>query len=225
MANRQIVVIGLGRFGTRAARTLYQLGHDVMAIDLDDKRVQALTGIVTYAVRADATDEVTLKELGVDNFQFAIVAIGRNTEASIMVTVLLRDLGIGVIVSRAQSELHGATLLRVGANDVVYPERDMGANLAHDLFLPGVQAYMELTSSFGISRVEVPAKYVEQSLKSSGFSNVRDKYGVVILAIQRRDDVILNPDEDEVLREKDVLLIAGTDDRVARVIGTKSSEN
>ena len=225
MANRQIVVIGLGRFGTRAARTLYQLGHDVMAIDLDDKKVQALSGIVTYAVEADATDEVTLRELGVDNFHYAIVAIGRNTEASIMVTVLLRDLGIPVIVSRAQSELHGETLQRVGATDVVYPERDMGANLAHDLFLPGVEQYMELTSSFGISRVVVPARYVEQSLKTSGFSNARDKYGVVILAIQRRDDVILNPDEDEVLRNKDVLLIAGTDDRVARVIGSKGPEN
>ncbi len=116
MASRQIVVIGLGRFGTRAAMTLYQLGHDVMAIDLDDRKVQALTGVVTHAVKADATDEVTLKELGVDNFQYAIVAIGRNTEASIMVTVLLRDLEIPVIVSRAQSELHGETLKRIGAS-------------------------------------------------------------------------------------------------------------
>ena len=101
------MVIGLGRFGTRAARTLYQLGHDVMAIDLDDRKVQALTGVITHAVKADATDESTLRELGVDNFHYAIVAIGRNTEASIMVTVLLRDLEIPVIVSRAQSELHG----------------------------------------------------------------------------------------------------------------------
>ena len=225
MASRQIVVIGLGRFGTRAARTLYQLGHDVMAIDLDDRKVQALTGVVTHAVQADATDEVMLKELGVDNFHYAIVAIGRNTEASILVTVLLRDLEIPVIVSRAQSELHGETLKRIGASKTVFPEKDGGASLAHDLFLPGVEQYLELTSSFGISRVLVPIKYVGHSLKDSGFSNARDKYGVVILAIQRRDDVILNPDEDELFVDDDVLLIAGTDYRVVRVIGTQSLEN
>ena len=130
-----------------------------------------------------------------------------------------------MIVSRAQSELHGETLRRIGASKTVFPERDGGSSLAHDLFLPGVERYLELTSSFGISRVEVPLKYVGHSLKDSGFSNARDKYGVVILAIQRRDDVILNPDEDQKFMNQDVLLIAGTDDRVVRVIGTQNSEN
>ena len=176
-----------------------------------------------YPVMEEAAK--VLKELGVDNFHYAIVAIGRNTEASIMVTVLLRDLEIPVIVSRAQSELHGETLKRIGASKTVFPEKDGGASLAHDLFLPGVEQYLELTSSFGISRVLVPIKYVGHSLKDSGFSNARDKYGVVILAIQRRDDVILNPDEDELFVDDDVLLIAGTDDRVVRVIGTQSLEN
>ena len=111
----QVAVIGLGRFGTTVATTLYQMGHDVLAIDINPDKVQELAGQVTYAVAADATDESSLKELGIEKFEYAVVAIGSNTEASIMVSVLLKSLNIGVVIARAVSKLQGDTLERKNA--------------------------------------------------------------------------------------------------------------
>ena len=142
----QVVVIGLGRFGTTVATTLYQMGHDVLAIDKDPVKVQELAGQVTYAVAADATDEDALRELGIEKFEYAVVAIGTNTEASIMVSVLLKSLDINTVVARSVSELQGETLRRIKVDKVVYPETDMGTQLAHDLFLPGIEQYMESVS-------------------------------------------------------------------------------
>ena len=123
MENQQIVIIGLGRFGSSVAYTLYQMGHDVLALDLDAARVQEAMGQVTYPVQGDATQEAVLKELGIPNFDMAVVAIGSNVEASIMSTVLLKSMGVPHIVARAKSRLHGQTLERVGADVVVHPEQ------------------------------------------------------------------------------------------------------
>ena len=122
----QVAVIGLGRFGTTVATTLYQMGHDVLAIDINPDKVQELAGQVTYAVAADATDESSLKELGIEKFEYAVVAIGSNTEASIMVSVLLKSLNIGVVIARAVSKLQGDTLERIEVDKVVYPESERG---------------------------------------------------------------------------------------------------
>ena len=146
MKTTQVVVIGLGRFGTTVATTLYQMGHDVLAIDKDSNKVQELAGQVTYAVAADATDEDALRELGIEKFEYAVVAIGSNTEASIMVSVLLKSLEITNVVARSVSKLQGQTLDRIKVDKVVYPETDMGTKLAHDLFLPGIEQYMEPVS-------------------------------------------------------------------------------
>jgi len=218
LKNTQVAVIGLGRFGITVATTLYQMGHDVLAIDLDSNKVQDLAGQVTYAVAADATDEASMRELGIENFEYAVVAIGANTEASIMVSVLLKSLKITNVVARSNTKLQGETLNRIEVDKVVYPESDMGIKLAHDLFLPGIEQYMELTSTYGISKVKVPTRFIEQTLKNSGFSNVRDRYGVSIIAIQREDRIILNPDDNEILEENDILIIAGPDEKMSSVV-------
>ena len=203
----QVAVIGLGRFGTTVATTLYQMGHDVLAIDVDPLKVQELAGQVTYAVAADASDESSLKELGIEKFEYAVVAIGSNTEASIMVSVLLKSLQIDVVVARAVTKLQGETLDRIEVDKVVYPETDMGRMLAHDLFLPGIEQYMELTSTYGISKIKVPTRFISQTLKNSNFNNLRDRYGVALIAIQRGEDIILNPDENQTLTSNDTLII------------------
>ena len=214
----QVAVIGLGRFGTTVATTLYQMGHDVLAIDVDPFKVQELAGQVTYAVAADASDESSLKELGIEKFEYAVVAIGSNTEASIMVSVLLKSLQIDVVVARAVTKLQGETLDRIEVDKVVYPETDMGRMLAHDLFLPGIEQYMELTSTYGISKIKVPTRFISQTLKNSNFNNLRDRYGVALIAIQRGEDIILNPDENQTLTSNDTLIIAGPDEKISDIV-------
>ena len=214
---KQVVVIGLGRFGSAVAENLYQLGHDVMAIDKDDRLVQSIMGQVTYSVSGDATSEAVLNELGVRTMDIGVVGIGSNVEANIMVAVLLKSMNVPYIVARAHSELHGNTLERIGCNKIIHPEPEMGHRLAHNLFNPDVQEYLELTPSFGISRVRVPRKFTNMSLRESGFSGVRDKYGVAVLALKRGDDITLSPDGDERLKAGDVLVVVGRDELVDRI--------
>ena len=211
---RQIVVSGLGRFGASLSKSLYQLGNDVLALDTNGKRVQEIMGNVTYAVEADSTDEAVLEDLGVRNFDAAVVAIGSNIQASIMTTVLFKTMDMKFVVARANNKLHGETLDRIGANLVVRPEEETGTRLAHNLFRPTVEEYMEIIPNFGISRMPVPKRFVNMTLKETGLGGPRDKYGLAIIAIKRGNNVTLSPDTDDKLREGDVLIIAGKDDLV-----------
>ena len=145
---KQIVVIGLGKFGTSVATELYQLGHDVLAIDLKDKNVQDMLGHVTYSVKVDATNETVLDDLGIRNFDVAVVSIGSDIQSSILVTVLLQSLGVPFIIARASDELHGNTLKRIGAHRVVFPENQTGKDIAHTLFNPNVMDYMDIILIF-----------------------------------------------------------------------------
>jgi trk system potassium uptake protein TrkA len=215
-----VAVAGLGRLGSQVARTLYQLGHDVLAIDQNEQLVQDLTGEVTHPVRGDATNENVLRELGIHNYDVAIVAIGTNVQANIMVSVLFKTIGIPYIVSRANNELHANTLERIGCNKIIQPEAESGTRLAHMLFTPEAQEYMELTSAFGISRIRVPDRFVNMTLKESGFTGVRDKYGVAVLALKRGDDITLSPDGDDRLATGDVMVVVGRDELVGRISAT-----
>ena len=214
---KSVMVIGLGRFGSSVAHTLFQLGYDVLGIDTDEKVVQANLGQITYSVRGDATDETTLRELGVSNFDAAIVAVGSDMQASLMTAVLLDNLGVPLIVARAESQLHGNTLEKIGVHKVIYPEQEMGEFLAHSLFNPDVLEYMDLTPDFGISKIRVPDSLAELSLKEAGLGGARDKYGVAVIAIKRGKDVTLAPDEDDKLRKGDILVVAGKDDQLERL--------
>lgn len=133
MKKKQIVVIGLGRFGSSIAKTLYSLGSDVLAIDSDEEIVQDIADDVTHAVQADATDEHSLKNLGVSHFDVAVIAIGSNIQGSIMATLLAKEAGINTIVAKANSELQGKVLKKIGADRVIFPERDMGVWVAKNL--------------------------------------------------------------------------------------------
>ncbi len=209
---KQIAVIGLGRFGSSIAKSLYNLGHDVLAIDKDPSRVQSIMGQATHAIAGDATDELVLRELGIHDYDVATVSIGTDIVASIMASVLLKTMGVPFVVSRARNDLHGNTLERVGVDRVIHAESEMGVRLAHSLFNPNVQEYLELTPNFGISKVLVPKRFVNMSLKELGFSSPRDKYGLAVLAIRRGKDITLNPDTDDRLQANDWLVLAGKDD-------------
>ncbi|MCH8868116.1 MAG: TrkA family potassium uptake protein [Chloroflexi bacterium] len=209
---KQVVVVGLGRFGSSVATSLYNLGHDVLAMDKDEAKVQNMMGQATHALTGNATDEHVFRELGIPDYDVAIVAIGSDMVSSVMASVLLKTMGVPYIVARAHDELHGNTLERIGVDRVVHAESEMGVRLAHTLFNPNVKEYLELTPNFGISKILVPNRYDEMSLKELGFSSPRDKYGLAVLAIRRGKEITLNPDGDDRLRAGDELVLAGRDD-------------
>jgi len=217
MAKKQVVVIGLGRFGSGVARSLYNLGHDVLAMDVNEDRVQNMMGQVTYPVSGNATNETVLKELGVPDYDAAVVAVGSDIPGSVMACVLLKTMDIPYIVARATNELHGITLERIGVDKVIHPESEMGVRLAHNLFNPNLQEYLEMGPNFGLSRMKVPPQFVDKSLKELGFSSPRDKYGLAVLVIRRGKDVTLNPDIDDRLRSGDMLILAGRDELLERL--------
>jgi len=217
MPNHQIVIIGLGRFGSSVAYTLYQMGHDVLALESDQTRVQAAMGHVTYPVQGDATEEAVLRELGIPNFDMAVVAIGSNLESSIMSTVLLKSMGVPHIVARAKTQLHGQTLERVGADVIVHPEQETGEHVARGLFHPEVQDFMEVAPNFGISKVKASPQTINRTLKEAGLTGARDKYGLAVLAIRRGKDVILLPSEDERIQKEDTLVLASKEDMLDKL--------
>ena len=214
---RQVVVIGLGRFGSNVARSLYNLGHDVLAMDTDEDRVHGIMGQVTHPVAGNGTNDAVLRELGVPDYDAAVVAVGSDLVASVMACVLLKTMDLDYIVARAHDELHGNVLERIGVDKVVHAESEMGERLAHNLFNPNLQEYLGLGPNYGFSRMRVPKDFVNKSLKELGFSGPRDKYGLAVLAIKRGNDVTLNPDNDDQLRDGDLLIIAGQDEHLERL--------
>ena len=215
---KQVAVIGIGRFGRSVASALYNLGHDVLAIDRKEERVQDMLGKVTYPVSGDATNELTLKELGVPSYDAAIVAIGSDTVSSLMTSVLLRSLKDNMyIVARAQDELQSNALKLVGVNKTVLAEHEMGEQIAHNLFNPNVQEYMSMNSKYGISKILVPQHIQGKSLKDLNIGTSRDKYNLTALGIVRSKNIILNPDVNEVIKKDDILLIAGNNELIDKL--------
>ena len=213
---KQVCVIGLGRFGAAVARELYQSGHDVLAIDIEEAKIQEMLGHVTYAVRADASNEAVLKELDVADFDVAVVALGSdNVQASILTTVLLKSIEVPFVIARAATELHGSTLERVGADRVVYPEMESARRTAHVSFTPGVIDYMPIVPNFGISKVTPPERMMGHTLEEVGLGGYPDKHG--ILAIRRGRTSFLHPAKDEEIKPGDVLIVAGTNENVGRL--------
>ena len=210
----QVIVIGLGRFGSSITSTLYNLGHDVLAVDLDVTRVQNIVGQSTHSISGDATNEQLLREIGIQEYTVAIVAIGANIVASIMTTVLLKTMGIPYIVARATNPLHANTLNRLGVDRVVQTESEMGSRIAHSLFSPDVQEYIELSSEFGISKILAPNQFQDRYLKDLGFSESKNGSGISVLSIRRGSKITLMPDIDTQLKEGDTLILAGKDEDI-----------
>ena len=210
----QVIVIGLGRFGSSITSTLYNLGHDVLAVDLDVTRVQNIVGQSTHSISGDATNEQLLREIGIQEYTVAIVAIGANIVASIMTTVLLKTMGVPYIVARATNPLHANTLNRLGVDRVVQTESEMGSRIAHSLFSPDVQEYIELSSEFGISKILAPNQFQDRQLKDIGFSESKDGSGISVLSIRRGSKITIMPDIDTQLKEGDTLILAGKDEDI-----------
>ena len=211
---QQVIVVGLGRFGSAVARELHVLGHEVLAVDASETIVNEIAPEVTHAVQADASDEAALRSLGAASFQIAVVAMSSSTEASIFATMALKRLGVPHVIAKASNVLHGAILERIGADRVIYPEAEAGRDVAHTLLIPDVEDYIDLAPGFGAAKVRVPSPFVGRSL---GELDLTTRFKVTPIAISRRDTVKVNPHRDERLAEGDYLLLIGHDDQLARL--------
>jgi trk system potassium uptake protein len=214
MTRKQIVVMGLGRFGSNVARTLQELGHEVLGIDSDGDLVEMLSSELTHTVSCDCTDEQALRTLGLRNFDAAVVAIGHDVQASILATVILKEIGIPLVVAKAADDLHGRTLAKVGADKVVYPERDMGARVAHSLVTGSVTDYIELSPEYTIMELAAPSQMVNKTLREL---NLRARFGINVMAIKTGDVIDAGLEATDVVKEGDVLVLLGSNDGVRRL--------
>ena len=218
---KQVLVVGLGRFGTSVANSLSDVGYDVLAIDSSERQVQAASAQISHVVQADATSETVLNELGIKEFDVAIIAVGSDIQGSVMATVLLKKLGIPYVVARANNMLHGEILKKIGADKVVFPENDMGNRVAHELLLGKVGDYLSVTRRYGLISVEAASELAGYTLADLELGP-RGKENVAALIIRRGNEVILNPSLSEPVRAGDVMILAGTDDGLEAFLGKMS---
>ena len=207
MSNKQFVIIGLGRFGSSIAKTLYSLGNDVLAIDKDEDVVQEIADNVTHAVQLDATDENALKSLGIRNFDVAVVTIGDNIQSSIMATLLVKELGVKYIIAKGHSDLHAKVLYKIGADRVVLPEKDMGIRVAHNLVSSNILDYIELSEDYSVMEIQVLDEWSGKTLNEL---KIRRKYGINVMAIKRGDEVNLSPSADDIIEKNDIIVAIGS---------------
>ena len=212
---KSYIVIGLGRFGSSVAVKLQELGHEVLVIDQTAEHVQRLSGQVTYAVVGDAKDEEVLRSLDAGSFDCAIVAIGTNLAANILITLNLKALGVPYVICKAQDDMEKRALEKVGADRVVIPEWEMGLKLAQNLASSSVLDYIALSEGCGIAEMKTPKDWVGKSLRSL---DVRAKYGVTVVALRKEDGdmtVFLGPEY--ALQSGDVLVLLGNNEDLDRV--------
>lgn len=210
----EYAVIGLGRFGSSLAEELQALGNDVVGVDTDRGVIQEMSSVLRQVFQADATSEAALREIGVADLDAAIVAVGSQLEHSILITVTLKKIGMPYVVSKAQTDLHGEILRRVGADQVVYPERETGIRLAHRVAVPGAIDYLSISAQMGVGKMVVPDQLVGMSLVDS---RLEEKYRLRLLAIIREGRVLFSPSVREMFAPGDVLLLAGPDEALARL--------
>ena len=203
---KSVLLIGLGRFGTNVAMKLYDLDHEVMAVDCDEERVESILPFVTNAQIGDSTNEAFLETLGIKNYDVCFVAIAHNFQSSLETTSLLKEMGAQFVVARAESDIQRKFLLRNGADAVVYPEAQMARWAAMRYSADHILDYIELDEGHSIVEVSIPSTWVGKTL---GQIDVRRRHGVNILALKRGGDMNMNIQADTVLAANCTLLVLG----------------
>ena len=223
---KQFVVIGAGRFGSAVAVTLAKKGKQVLVLDKDEQTVQRLSEIVTQAVQIDITDPNSLARLDIGEIDVAVVGIAGDLEAAILVTLQLKEMGVKTVVVKAKTNAEKKILSRIGADRIVFPERDMGVRVANSLISPTIFDYIQVSPGFGIVETRVPEAIQGQTLVEA---NIRARFGIDIVAIRRRapkldrkgqsvlkDTLLIAPRAEEVLGENDILVIIGEEEKIEK---------
>lgn len=214
MGKKNFAVIGMGRFGSSVAKALFEMEHEVMAIDVNEELIQNALPFVTHAVQADTTDELALKNLGIRSFDVVVVAIGQDIQASILTTLVLKELGVKFIVVKAQNERHGKVLYKIGADKVVFPERDMGLRVAHNLVSPNTLDFIELAEDYSIMEIVAPSFTVGKTLVELDF---RARFGVNVIAFKTGDEFNISPRAEDRIQQGDILVIIGHNDDIKKL--------
>lgn len=204
---RQFIVVGLTQFGRTVAKTLYTMGMDVLCIDQDESKIQEIADHVTHAVTADASDEAVLQSLGSRNFDVAIVCMDNDIEASIMVTLALKDAGVQYLVVKAVEARQKRALYKLGADRVVMPDKDMGERVAYNIAASNLIDYIELSEKYSVFEIMCPKKWEQKSMIEL---DVRQVYGVIILGINRKDEFILLTETAVQFEQGDIIILLGS---------------
>lgn len=209
--DKQFAILGLGRFGESVAIELSNNGYDVLAIDNNETLVQNISEHVRFAVKADVTDIDALKSLGLGNFDVAIIAIGTDIDSSIMATLLAKELGVPMVISKAQNEMHKKILQKIGADRVIFPEREMAQRIANNLMTGSIIDYLELSQDYSIVEIAVLPEWIGKNLVELDFRRV---YGLNIVALKRDGiiNVALNPNE--CFKENDIVIVVGSNENI-----------
>ncbi|MCD8503268.1 MAG: TrkA family potassium uptake protein [Bacillaceae bacterium] len=210
---KQFAVIGLGRFGGSVCKELYRMGHEVLAIDTNEEHVNNFSKFATHAVVANCSDENTLKSLGIRNFEHVIVAIGDDIQASILCTMLLKEMGIKHVWVKARNLYHHKVLEKIGADRIIHPEHDMGVRVAHYLTSEKIIDYIELSPDYSIVELMATKKLANKTIEEL---DARAKYRCTILGIKRGEEVIVSPLPDQLIFEHDILIIVGQNKDIKR---------
>ena len=213
---KSFLIIGLGRFGDALARELFRLGHEVMAVDKDEESVNKIADFVTHSLVADVRDENVLRSIGARNFDHAIVAFSDNIQDNILITLMLKEIGVKNVISKGRNSLHVKVLKKIGADRIVFPETDMGVRLAQTLSSSNIIDFIEISDNYSIIETNTPKKWIGNSIKKL---DVRAKYGINILAIKGQDGrtVSITPSPEYVIKPGDILVIVGANDDIQNI--------
>ena len=210
---KEFAVIGLGRFGSSIIKELRELNVNVLAIDKDEAIINDYKDMVTEAVIGNTMDENVLKSVGITNFDHVIVAIGENIQASILTTLILKDLGVEKVTVKAQNDYHGRVLEKIGADAVIHPERDIGRLLAHRLVSTHTLDILEISDDHSIVEFKAIDDFNDKTLEQLDF---RNEFGVSVLAIKRHEHIIVSPDANTKIIEDDILILIASDQDLSK---------
>ena len=212
---KSVLLIGLGRFGRHMAQKLNELNHEVMAIDKTEDRVDAVLPFVTNAQIGDSTNEEFLKSLGVNNYDLCIVAIGNDFQSSLETTSLLKELGAKVVISRASRDTHAKFLLRNGADQIIYPEKQVASWAAIRYSADHILDFIEIDERFAIFEVTTPEEWIGKTIEEA---SVRNKYQISILATKENDEVFPLPEANHIFKENEHLIVAASKSDLAKIL-------
>ncbi len=219
--NSQFIVLGLGKFGKSIVYTLLEAGMDVLAVDKDPEVVQEVSKIATHTVKADLRDLNAVNALGLNNFDVVIVAISSDTEASLICTMVAKEKGCKYVLAKANTKVQKDILEKVGADRVVFPEKEMGEKIAKSLLNSSIIDFINLSDKFSIAEVAPLKRWIGLTLVES---NIRHKFSLNIVAIKRHNKIVVNPRPDEVIVTGDVLVVIGDNSDIRNLSNSKSEE-
>lgn len=214
MNRKEFVIFGVGDFGMNVAKTLSNSGATVMVVDKDENQLEKIVHEVTHTICADATNPEAMKQLGIRNYDGAIVGTGHSLETSVLITMQLKEMEVPFIMVKASTDIEGRILTRVGADKVIFPDREMGIRVGNDIMNGNYFEAIELSDEYSIVDMAAPSVWVGKSLQQL---NIRSRYGVSIIGIRGLEEININPAAEYKLKEQDVLIVLGHNTEIQRL--------